>query len=231
MVRRAITSGVFAGVRRRLRVSAFAAIAGAVGSLFLACVGDVAVPSSPPKQGALGGACYGNGSCDPGLACSPSSLCEPSDGAVEPHPDGGGPFPDASTDSPSPDSAQQIDCGTIKNNLAFQKLACGSDTLCISPTSGLVCAVNLSACTGAGVANCGSNADCPGQLCCYQRQPSGSSCSVSDTTFAGTQCETSCKTPYEESICTTSADCKGGAHCATLTTVSPYTPTFGVCTP
>ena len=49
----------------------------------VSCVGDSA--STPSKQGAFGGACYANHTCDPGLVCvlsSSAGVCDVADGAV-----------------------------------------------------------------------------------------------------------------------------------------------------
>lgn len=181
-----------------------------------ACVGDASAPS-PAQQGALGGPCYANGTCNKGLSCvvvGASAQCEAEDG---------GPLKDSAADQSATDSAGDapVDTGVDASCPAPMALSllCGGgmppvacyDTV----TSGASCALTLADCQNqypnAFAATCTNGAQCggSGMHCCVPdavAQVSGCMGTLALMPLTSATCVASCGSGNVE-LCTKSSEC------------------------
>lgn len=170
----------------------------------LGCVGGDNT-SDASAQGALGGACFANGTCNTGLVCTPQGnmlVCEP---------------PDATVDAPVDQTAS--DAGSDASDAApctvQPKLGCGIDcpaTGCC-PKDGKCqsAAADAATCTGMDLWACQQNADCtfdggPGFCCTYLNGVDLTACPPSYMVMGPPFCSASkCTAGYQ--LCTTDVEC------------------------
>ncbi|MEO8796533.1 MAG: hypothetical protein ABI551_01490 [Polyangiaceae bacterium] len=209
------------------KLFALFSVGAVVGSSFAiaACVGDA--PSVSSAQGDLGGACFANGTCNPGLSCGvvqgQAACTEASDAGGDSSPsgddgggsttgDGGSSSTGVCKFSPTPYPCTPVD-GTACYASAQ---SCAGPTACTDPGDMLWPCNSANQCTGtacclpaeAGIANPGVNCT-QGTLILTPDASTGTTCEPATACAAG-----------ETQFCQVNAQCPKGQHCTPIEVAS-----------
>lgn len=191
-----------------------------------ACVGDETKPDT--TQGAEGGRCFPNQTCNDGLRCV-SDRCVDSDGATSSSGAAGG----------SSSSGASVPCGAAPPVIARRFIACG-DANCSLDAQQRCCAsadAEQSVCTALGVQceadqhdwQCTHYDHCyeGASYCCLTPVELSNTCPATAKS-GGTRCAARCEGP-ELSLCQTDEHCTDGKHCKYLDIVGPDRRAVGAC--
>lgn len=202
-----------------------------------ACVGDepAAITSGGAAQGALGGACFANGTCSTGLSCNVidgAAKCSTTSGATT----SGGPTEDASMVQPptnGSDGGTSAEAGCKFQTTSFP---CGDPmppTACYGATQGCTLTgcnpseirwecnsprqCGTACCVGTDAATLAAGAGCTqGTLLITEGAASGATCSATTTCAAGAT-----------QLCQANADCPKGLRCVPVKIIGPVTALSG----
>lgn len=196
----------------------------------VACVGDSpAVTSGTVAQGALGGACFANGTCSTGLSCTVvegSAKCAVASGATS----SGGPADDASTVDPTPTTPDAGASGEAGCKFQTTSFPCGDPmppNACYGATQGCT----LTGCNPDEIAwQCNSPRQC-GTACCVATEAAtlsaGAGCTqgtllVTEGAAMGATCSSTTTCPAGATqLCQANSDCPKGLRCVPVKIIGP----------